>query len=466
MFPDVFSPTSKTIRAAIDAGSGPEIVLLSAKASVRKMAEAMMALANAHGGLIIVGIGAGRKILGVSDADEALERMETAGMLVAPPLFQVQPELVEIDGRLLCVAQIPAGQQQVYNLRGRYLVRSGRTNRPLTSEELRRLLADRVGASFERQIVADATLDDLDADAIQIYRDLMGVSSSADVNELLLDRGCLAVTDAGLRPTVAGLLLFGRQPGRWLSNTGITVVRYAGATISDDFVRRDIDGALPDQIRLAEAFVQSNMRHGVRLADTDRSEIAEYPQAVIREAIVNAVAHRDYGIRGDSIHVFMFSDRMEVQSPGRLPGPVTPDTLAVDRYSRNPIIVRVLTDLGIMQGLGHGIDRMIAACEQEGLPVPGFTETRFGFQVTIASHAPELVGAAPPPNLYPHLQLTPRQEKALDFLRSHRRITTRDLQTLCPEASPNTLRRDLTDLVDKGLLLKIGQKRATYYILK
>ena len=101
-----------------------------------------------------------------------------------------------------------------------------------------------------------------------------------------------------------------------------------------------------------------------------------------------------------------------------------------------------------------------------GGPPPEFTETSAGFKVTIHSRAEALVGAGPPVNLYAHLQLNPRQEKALAFLQKNRRITNREYQTLCPDASPETLRRDLADLVDKGLILKIGQKRATFYILK
>jgi ATP-dependent DNA helicase RecG len=208
------------------------------------------------------------------------------------------------------------------------------------------------------------------------------------------------------------------------------------------------------------------MRRGMRIRGFEREEIPEYPISVVREAIVNAVAHRDYSIRGDNIRVLMFSDRMEVYSPGRLPGHVTLDNLVDERYSRNEAIVQVLSEMGFIERLGYGIDRMIAVCEQEGLPRPDFSETSAGFKVTVYSHAPSLVGAGPPANLYAHLQLNPRQEKAMDHLQKQRRITNRDYQSLCPDASPETLRRDLADLVDKGLILKIGQKRATFYILK
>lgn len=460
------SLSSQSLRQAIKAGAGAKTVLLGAKPSARKIAEAMTALANAHGGLIILGVTNARKIVGVSDPDIVREMTASAALIPTPPLILPLPELVEVDGKTLCITQVSAGLPHVYSLRGQYLVRSGRDTRPLTPHELRILLLNRSEASFESQTPRAATLDVLDEDRIQSYRKLLNLRPAEDVNDLLLSRGCLAETDKGLRPTIAGLLLFSKNPQRWLRSAEITSVRYAGPAMSDDFIREDIRGVLPDQLRRTEAFVTANMRRGMRIRGLEREEIPEYPISVVREAIVNAVAHRDYSIRGDNIRVLMFSDRMEVYSPGRLPGHVTLDNLVEERYSRNEAIVQVLSEMGFIERLGYGIDRMISVCKQEGLPPPDFSETSAGFKVTIYSHAPSLVGAGPPANLYAHLQLNLRQEKALNHLQSQRRITNRDYQQLCPDASSETLRRDLADLVDKGIILKIGQKRATYYILK
>ncbi len=458
--------TPDTVRDAIKAGPGPKTILLGARATVRKIAEALIALANASGGLVILGATNSRKIVGLEDPDMAREQMASAALLPTPPLILPMPQVVSVDGKHLCVAQVPPGLPHVYSVRGQYLVRSGRDIRPLMPHELRALLLNRSEASFESQIPRGATLQALDEERVQAYRELLDLPPSEDIHDVLLSQGCLAETEKGLRPTMAGLLLFGKNPQRWLRSAEITGVRYAGPVMSDDFIREDIRGVLPEQIRRAEAFVNANMRRGMRIRGLEREEVPEYPISVVREAIVNAVAHRDYSIRGDNIRVFMFSDRLEVYSPGRLPGHITLENIVDERYSRNEAIVQVLADMGFIERLGYGIDRMIRVCKEEGLPPPAFEETSAGFKVTIYSRAETLVGAGPPPDLYAHLQLNPRQEKALAFLQKHRRITNRDYQALCPEASPETLRRDLADMVNKGLLLKIGQKRATFYILK
>jgi ATP-dependent DNA helicase RecG len=204
----------------------------------------------------------------------------------------------------------------------------------------------------------------------------------------------------------------------------------------------------------------------VRLVGLERVEESEYPPAAVREAIVNAVAHRDYQIRGDEIRVLLFADRIEFYSPGRLPGHVTVENLVHERYSRNEILVQVLSDMGFIERLGYGIDRMIGLMSEAGLPAPRFQETAAGFQVTLVGQGPALVSQEADTFHWRHLGLNERQELALGYLVEAGRITNREYQELCPDVSPETIRRDLADLVSKNLLLKIGEKRATYYILK
>ena len=186
----------------------------------------------------------------------------------------------------------------------------------------------------------------------------------------------------------------------------------------------------------------------------------------MREAIVNAIAHRDYSIRGEGIRLLMFADRLEVYSPGRLPGHVTIDNMKDERYSRNEAVVAVLSDLGYIERLGYGIDRMLAAMQEAGLRAPVFEEMSAGFRVTLYSASDELVVSQPEAQQWPHGYLNPRQEAAVAFLHEHGRITNSDYQALAPDVSAETIRRDLADLVEKNLLLRIGEKRATYYILK
>ncbi|GAB4559515.1 MAG: ATP-binding protein [Anaerolineae bacterium] len=459
--------TIDEVREWLSGGPHEQVAFLPANASPRQMAETLTAMANAHGGVVLVGVTARGAVKGVPDPQRAREQALAAALMIDPPLIVPLPALIEVDGCWLCAVTVPPGLPHVYSIKGQFLTRYGGHNRPLSAEELRHLLLDRGELGFEARPVPGATLDDLDLDAARNYIRRLDGLQDRSLDAALAVRGCLvAQPDGELVPTYAGILLFGRTPERFVHSAEIIAVRYAGEDMSDVFVREDVRGPLPEQIRRAEAFVAANMRRGMRLDGFVREERPEYPLPVVREAIVNAVAHRDYAIRGEGIRLLMFSDRLEVYSPGRLPGHVTLDNIVTERFSRNEIIVQVLSDMGYIERLGYGIDRMIRAMEQEGLPPPQFEETAAGFKVTLIGHGAKLISPTPETQPWGHLLLNPRQEKALAYLQEHGRITNSELRALCPDVSDETIRRDLADLVDKGLLLKIGEKRATYYILK
>jgi ATP-dependent DNA helicase RecG len=348
---------------------------------------------------------------------------------------------------------------------GRYLTRTGSQNRLQTTSELTGLLLERGEAGFELRTVAGATLDDLDAIQVEAYLGAIG-SPPGDTQKLLQARGCLAESGDGPVPSQAGILVFGRQPQRFVRHAEIILVRYSGPTMGDEFLRHDASGTLPDQIRQAEAFVTANMRRGMRIKGLTREETTEYPLPVVREAIVNAVAHRDYSIRGEGIRVLMFSDHLEVYSPGRLPGHVTLSNLMTERFSRNEAIVQLLSDLGFVERLGYGIDRMVTAMSEAGLPEPLFEETTAGFRVTLRGRGDELVSREPAGQRWANRRLNPRQERAIAHLTERGSITNREFRDLCPEISDETIRRELSDMVDQGLIMKVGDRKATYYILK
>jgi ATP-dependent DNA helicase RecG len=460
------------VESYLQAGQESRVAFLPAKTGKQPLAETLAALANADGGAVLLGVTARGALQDDVDARALRELVIEAGLLTDPPLILPNPQAVIMGDTQVVVVQVPEGLPHVYSLKGAYLTRTGAQNRPLTTPELRQLLLDRGEAGYESQPAPGATLDDLDVARVARYRDQLGAPPDEEPAQLLLSRGCLTRRGPdGLAlpapmPTVAGILLFGRDPQRFLRSAEVICVRYAGASMGDEFVRQDLGGPLPDQLRQAEAFVAANMRRGMRIRGLAREESSEYPLPVVREALVNAIAHRDYSIRGEGIRLLMFSDRLEVYSPGRLPGHVTLANLKDERFSRNEAIVAVLSDLGYIERLGYGIDRMIAAMEQAGLSAPRFEETTAGFKVTLQSAGADLVSSQPQQQPWGHLFLNERQEAALAFVREHGRITNSDLQELTPDVHPETIRRDLADLVEKSLLLRIGSKRATYYILK
>jgi ATP-dependent DNA helicase RecG len=441
------------------------------------LAETLAALANAQGGTVVIGVGRTRKAEGVRDPSTAIAVVLDAGVACTPPLITPLPKVVSYGDTALLVVQVPPGLPNVYCVRGKYLRREGAADEPIPPDALRRLLLERGTTSWERLSPDGARLADLDERKVDGYVQRSGSAAEHDAATFLFRRGCLARRDddqpaggsaALYQPTSAGLLLFGRDVERFFPQCEITLVRYRGREMSDEFLREDIRDTLVEAARRAEIWLSEAMRRGSRMVGLERQDWTQFPLGAVREVLVNAIAHRDYSVRGEGIRIGVYSDRLECYSPGRLPGHVTLQNIVEERFSRNETLVQVLADYGLIERLGYGIDRMLRQMADAGLPPPEFRETAAGFLVTLRgqvgedSHDVEGVDVGE----WRKLGLNERQIAALLHLIEQRRITNRDMQELAPDVSAETLRRDLADLVERGMLLRVGDKRGAYYILK
>jgi ATP-dependent DNA helicase RecG len=461
----------KDILSLIDKGIGPQLQWFLEDVSATTLAETMAGMANTNGGTILFGIDPEtNKFRGLEDSEGVFDLIFEAALLTDPPLILPMPEEQQVSGARLLQLAIPAGLPQVYAVEGRFLGREGRFTSPMPPRTLRNKLIERGDLPFESQVPHWARLEDLDPVKIDAYFAALNLPKGEDPYQLLLRRGCLQAYGQELLPTYAGLLLFGKQPQRWLPNALVLSARFSGPTFSDEFVRQEITGTLPQQLRSAENFVRDHLKTVVRLVGLKRQETLEYPMEAVRELLVNAIAHRDYAIQGDSIHLHIFSNRLEVHSPGPLPGPVTLENLLEARYSRNPVIVQVLSDLGFIERMGYGLNRVVRVTREHNLEPPRFEEIAGSFRVSLGNRTkqtgPLASSRLPDLDRLPDLGLNSRQDAALRYIASNSRITNSDYQSLCPEVHPETLRRDLADLVRKGMIMKVGTKRGTYYILK
>jgi len=449
---------------------GPRIHWFPEDVGVSRLATVLVGMANTDGGEVLLGVAprSGR-VQGLNDPERLKDVVFQAALLADPPLVLPLPRLVQTRHGEVLFISVPRGLPQVYNLDGRYFGREGVQTNPLPARKLRQLLVERGVVQFELQVPPQASYEDLDPEKVAAYLELMDLRGDEPPEQVLLGRGCLRLeSNSNIpNPTYAALLLFGRYPQRWLPGATILAAQFSGAGFSDRYLKQDISGTLPDQLQQAEVFLRQNLRSVVKLVGLRHEETSEYPLEAVRELLVNAVAHRDYNMQGDIIHLNLFADRIEVHSPGGLPGPVNLDNLLQARFSRNAVIVQLLADMGFVERLGYGLDRVVTVMRKAGLPPPRFEEFAGSFRVTLYGRHPEQADK-PHPDLsaYRDLQLNPRQEQALSHLLRSRRITSRDYQELCSDVHPETLRRDLADLVARGLIIKVGDKRATYYILK
>jgi len=470
MFDELKRLSQRKLRRIIKGGRSEEADWITDETPLSEIALTVGAMANTSGGIIVAGVDDGA-VVGLDEPENTVERIIEAALILSPPLITPLPYIVEIDDEYCVVVHIPEGMPHIYAMDGRYVYREGHINAPLKPLDLRRLFMQRGEIHFESEVVHQATIDDLDTKKIQTYINNLTGSATIDPETVLLRRGCLIQYEGELVPTNAGILLFGNDPQRFVRGAEITAARFAGETMSDTFSRQDISGTLPDQIRRAETFLVDHLRKDVKLQKRmARTEAFEYPMEAARELVVNAVAHRDYSIAGDDIRLFLFQNRMEVCSPGGLAGPVTIDNIKDERFSRNPVIVQVLSDMGFIERLGYGVDRVIELMNTHNLEAPDFKDGDGVFKVVLynAQKSTRTVSSYEPQVELDDIAINPRQEAAIAYLQqpNHNRITNKELQRIYPDVHAETIRRDLADLVTKNILEKMGQKRGSYYVLK
>lgn len=273
-------------------------------------------------------------------------------------------------------------------------------------------------------------------------------------------------------PTLAALLLFGRDPGRWHERAGIDFVRWDGKerktgadlNVSKRFRIEAPLSVLPD--RAFEA-IKPFIRERQQLHDLFIEKL-KYPTFAWQEAVVNAIAHRDYSIRGMGIEVWMFDDRMEVRSPGLPPAPVTLEALASRapmHCSRNPMIVRSLTALGYMRELGEGVPRIFDEMERAGCYPPRF-DAIGGAVVQLTLRNEPIYDRATLEWLrqFAEVELTGDQKRVLAFAHAHGdRFTSRDYQKVI-ETDLYTASNAIKDMIRKGVAILPAKRGKVYQI--
>lgn len=318
-----------------------------------QLAGELVAFANTEGGVVFLGVADDGVIHGISD--DALNEVERWAANVAsnncdPPIRPLlrKVRLPAADGteRAVLLVEVHRGLFVHRTVGGRWYVRVGSSKRDLTQKELGRLLQQR-GREFvfDEQPVFDARPEDLDQARLSGF---FGESSGIPWPELLRNtRVTVPDEQAADRPTVAGLLAFGLRPREHLRSAYIEAAVYRGTRLhSDDLVHSDqIDGPVSEQIDGAVAFVERFMLKPARKDERGREDHPQYSVKPVREAIVNAVAHRDYSRSGGKIRLFLFTDRLELYSPGALPNTLTLETMPFRVFTRNQLLVSFLSRL-------------------------------------------------------------------------------------------------------------------------
>ncbi|MCB9869318.1 MAG: putative DNA binding domain-containing protein [Planctomycetes bacterium] len=362
-----------------------ELVIGGHWPNTEAMAGEMVAFANAEGGVLFVGVSDAGIVRGIPE--DRLADVETWIVGIAmnncdPPIRPIvrKERLPRPDNSdaIVMLVEVRRGLYVHRTSGGRYYVRVGSTKRDLTATELARQFQQRGRLFvFDEQPVPTATVEDLDRASCERY---FGTPPTIPWPELLRNTRIIAGEDGPDRPTVAGLLAFGNAPRAHLPSAYIEAAVYRGERLaSDDLVHAEkIDGPISSQIDGAAAFVERFMLRPAR-KHAGREDHPQYEVDVVHEAIVNAVAHRDYSISGSKIRLMLLVDRLELYSPGALPNSLTIETMPFRVFTRNQLLVSFLSRIKsartgrvLLESRGEGVRSILEGGERHSGRTPSY----------------------------------------------------------------------------------------------
>ncbi len=429
-----------------------------------QIVKTVVGFCNQHGGRIIIGIHNDGTIKGLSEEEieKALEYLDNnIYQETVPPIIPLIYAQTIADKTVLII-EVAAGMNKPYYVkseklsRGTY-IRLGRSTLRATADIIEELKLAARGRSFDFMPVYHAELGDLDYQKIEhFFLNRKGVRELPAVfNEALSAYHIITDQHGHLYPTVAGTLLFAKDPQKFFPEAFIICARYTGVEGREALSYRDCGGTLFEQFREAYAFVVSQLYRSFSITGPMREEKLEIPEVALREAIINALVHRNYHISA-TIKISIYDNRIEIFSPGGFPGPMNLKNIKKGlTYTRNTAIAKIFREAGYGEKLGTGFFTIFSSYEEYGLREPEIIEGENFVKCIL----PRL-GATKP-----RKKLKPDEEKLiLDLFEKANELTMGEIVDALL-ISRSTASRRLEHLINKGIITKKGVGSGTRYAL-
>ena len=411
------------------------------------------AFANTDGGKLIIGMGDNGKLVSIKNSKKLLEDLpnKIRNILGLIPIIRLDSK----NNREMILIEVKQSYAPV-SYRGRFYIRSGSTIQELKGRDLTRFLISKSGKDWDGYIEENATLEDINTKAIERFKQIavnrLPFVKNENDPEIILKKLNL-IEDGNL--TRAAILLFGKNPKKFRTSAYIKVGKFLSDTdiVSSD----DIEGNLFEQVeKTLELLKTKYLISHIKFEGIYRKEELEYPEEALREAVINAVIHREY--IGAHTQMKIYADKIILWNDGNLPKGIKIEDLKKNHHSkpRNELLADVFFKAGLIEAWGRGTIKIADECKKAGLPEPEFREEFGGFSVSFYK------------DIYTEenlkkMGLNDRQIKAVIYAKENGKITNKEYQKEF-SVSRQTSTRDLTELAAKRLFeLKGTGKRNIHY---
>lgn len=429
--------------------------------SQQDISEIICAFANTEGGVIMIGVDKKGNVIGLKkDADEVQQKLSACGQSVSPaPLMDVNTAI--IDGKIIVFARIHKADSNNFHMyKNVVFIRRGSTTLKLDGSSMVEFLKTRQILCFD-ELTDRAKIEDIEEKRIKYYLskiDKEDFLKTHAVKDLLISLN-LAIENDQIKIKNAATLSFSKNPQFWFSQSEVKVAKFNGVEPIDVVSHDILDGSPAELIDKAYSFVLKNISKQMKLniESPRREDVYEYPPQVIREAITNAVTHRDY-FNINSVQINVFDDRIEIVNPGGLPKGLSEELFGAISVQRNRLTYRILRDMKYIEGLGLGIPRMRNEMRRAGLSEPEFLHTDSFFRIILRNFKSRI---KPIDSVK---DLNDRQIRAIEYLRTNKSIKTQQYAKLNNISNTMAL-LDLKELLNHDYMKKIGSFRGAFYIL-
>jgi ATP-dependent DNA helicase RecG len=453
--------TSDDIKSMTSNGEGYNVEFkVCIPPKIRDLAEEVCAFANVAGGYLIIGIDDRNTIQGIKIDNKTRSSIQSAISDISPAInTEMYP--VDVDDNTVWVIDVPAGKNKPYVLSGAVYIREGSNTQKLTTaEEMRSFFQQNECIFFDEIPCRKFDMKrDLDTEFVSEFKMLAGYHQ--DIPNEHLFNNLKLYTDDGYFKNGA-VLFFGKRPDDLLDSAFVRCVLFGGNDkryIEDD---KRMYGPLYRQYEQALAWLKKHLKVRYDIegqGGRPRKELWEIPETVLKESLVNALAHRDYYDKGARINVELFDDRLVVTNPGGLVSSIPPEKFGTISRSRNPLVFGLMERIRMVEYIGSGVMRMRKAMKDAALPQPDF-----GLKGMFSISLEKQVGFDIEPVVEKN-ELSEIQNRALSLIRANSSITISELgETL--SVSFRQARRIIKYLKDNGCIEREGSDKTGIWIVK
>jgi ATP-dependent DNA helicase RecG len=427
----------------------------------KSLSSEVCAFANTSGGRVFIGVDDSGRIVGTDVSNAARSRVQDT-------INQIEPRLkvdIEVLDNIIIVT-VPEGSQKPYSCSKGFYLRSGPNSQKLERNSIIEFFQSEGRIRYDEIVRDDLPItEQFNETAYKRYAKTAKISDVLERDAILKNLNCVRLSGGKLCFTNAGALFFRtNDEDVMFRHAGIVCALYKGTDKAYILDAKELNGDIVNNVDDAMMFLKKHLRVSYKIETLQRENILELPESALREAVVNAVCHRDYFEKGARVMVEVYDDRVDIVSPGGVCKGITRENFGTISITRNSVLASMLYRIGYIEQMGTGIMRMKNATREAKVAAPEFELSGF-FKVTFKRNVTASSGNLAVASGNQAVKASDRKRAILSYIEDHAQITAAEAIEYFGISSGRA-RQIFREMVIDGTIEKVSDNRFAYYVLK